>query len=333
LVTDEPRPTLASLGEGSLGVWTHPQALQVCTRHVIQRRVHEGTWQVVFRGVFADGGYVLTAEQRALAVVLAVGGTTVARDVLPRVVACGRDAARVWELPLIDDDGPATGAAEHLLHDVHATSGLGRRRGPVSEQPRRTLTPHRLDLAVGDVVRRESGLWVTTPLRTAWDNARLLSHEALVCLLDAGLHKGLFTPDELLALATRRAGVPGANRFRAAVLLADGRAEAPTETLARLLLKPLLPGLEPQVKVVDRFGRVVARFDLGDEAAKLAVDMDGKRGHAGMAMVAKDRQRDRRTESFGWWTERGTWFDVRRRQDDFVGRVVRRHGQLLRPAA
>jgi hypothetical protein len=64
LVTDEPRPTLASLGEGSLGVWTHPQALQVCTRHVIQRRVHEGTWQVVFRGVFADGGYVLTAEPR-----------------------------------------------------------------------------------------------------------------------------------------------------------------------------------------------------------------------------------------------------------------------------
>jgi hypothetical protein len=332
-MTDEAGPTLASLGEGSLGVWPHRQALQVCTRHVIQRLVQEGTWQVVFRGVFADGGYVLTAEQRALAAVLAVGGTTDECDAVPRVVACGRDAARVWELPLIDDDDPATGAAEHLLHDVRATSGLGRRRGPINEQPRRTLTPHRLDLAPGDVVRRESGLWVTTPLRTAWDTARLLSHEGLACLLDAGLHDALFTPDELLALTVRRAGVPGAQRFRAAVLVADGRAEAPTETLARLLLRPHLPGLEPQVKVVDRFGRVVARFDLGDEEVKLAVDMDGKRGHAGTAMVAKDRQRDRRTESFGWWTERGTWYDVRRRQDDFVGRVVRRHGQLLRPAA
>src|SRR5207253_2398666 len=109
----------------------------------------------------------------------------------------------------------------------------------------------------------------------------------------------------------------GVRRFRAAVALADGRAEAPTETLARLLLLPVVPSLVPQVRILDRYGRIVARLDLGDEAAKLAVELDGKRGHSGDAMVAKDRRRDRRTEAYGWWTERGTWYDVRCRQPEF----------------
>jgi hypothetical protein len=331
-VADDPRPTLASLGEDSLGVWTFRQALQACSRHVVQRLVRDGIWQVPFRGVFADGGYVLATEQRALAAVFAVGGTTDDGG-QPRVVSCGRDAARVWELPLIDDDDPATGALEHVLHDVHTTAALRVRRGPPLQRPRRTLTPHRLDLTRDDAVRRPSGLWVTTPLRTAWDYARLLTPEALVCLLDAGLLASRFTAQELDQVTGARAGVPGAHRFRTAVQLADGRAEAPTETLARLLLRPHLPRLVPQVRVLDRSRQVLARFDLGDEQVKLAVDMDGKRGHAGTAMVAKDRQRDRRTEAYGWWTERGTWYDVRRRQADFVSRVVKRHELLAQRAA
>jgi hypothetical protein len=98
-------------------------------------------------------------------------------------------------------------------------------------------------------------------------------------------------------------------------------------------LLPVLPGLVPQVELYDRFGRLVARFDLGDEEVKLAVDMDGKRGHAGTAMVAKDRRRDRRTEPYGWWTERGTWFEVRRQAREFQARVVGRASMLRRRAA
>ena len=82
-----------------------------------------------------------------------------------------------------------------------------------------------------------------------------------------------------------------------------------------------------------RDGRVVARFDLGDEHARLVVDMDGKRGHAGAAMVAKDRRRDRGTEPYGWRTERGSWFEVRCRQQEFVSRVVAQHASWSRRAA
>jgi hypothetical protein len=75
------------------------------------------------------------------------------------------------------------------------------------------------------------------------------------------------------------------------VSAADGRAESPAETLVRLLLLPDLPGLVPQVRVLDG-RRVLARFDLADEELMLAVEADGRRGHAGEVMAAKDRARD-----------------------------------------
>jgi very-short-patch-repair endonuclease len=112
------------------------------------------------------------------------------------------------------------------------------------------------------------------------------------------------------------------------VALADARAESPPETLARLLLRPQLPGLEPQVELFDQTARIVARFDLGDRRVRLAVEADGKVAHAGAAMVAKDRRRDRRTEALGWHTERVTWWELRCEQAAFVRRVVTVHADL-----
>ena len=86
----------------------------------------------------------------------------------------------------------------------------------------------------------------------------------------------------------------------------------------RLLLLPALPGLIPQVRVSDRGGRVVARLDLGDRVLKFGAEADGKKGHAGGQMVAKDRRRDRTTDDLGWCTERFTWHDLRCRQRDVV---------------
>lgn len=67
----------------------------------------------------------------------------------------------------------------------------------------------------------------------------------------------------------------------------------------------------------DGSGRVVARFDLADRGRRLAA-------HAGSAVVVKDRARDLRTERLGWWTERVSWFDVRRRQEQTRRRVLER---------
>lgn len=323
---------LSSLGVGSLGLWTRAHALALASAAQIDHLVATRTWQVLWPGVYADGGCPLDAEQAALAAVMAAGGggqpvpfgepdpATGQRRKRLVAVAFGRTAARVHGFPLIDDDDPATGARERVLDDVARwTSGRDQRWGE------RRLVVHQPRFGPGDLVRRPSGLWITSPLRTLVDCARLLSHEALVCALDDALHRELVDTDSLNARAIARRGLPGGPAFRRAVALADGRAESPNETLARLILLPVLPRLVPQVRLFDAGMRLVARFDLGDEEVKLAVEADGRTGHAGTQMVAKDRRRDRRTEAFGWATERTTWWEVRREQDQLKARVVAAH--------
>jgi hypothetical protein len=331
---------LSALGARTLGIWTREQALAVLSSAAVDHLVRCGSWQVAWPGVYADGGYALDPPQRAFAAVMASGG---AEQPVPyadpdpdtgkprarlRAVAAGRTAARVWGFPLIDDDDPATGAHEHVLEDVvwwrHARTV--RFRG-------RELRRHDVRLAAGDVVRLPNGLWITTPVRTLVDCARLLAHEALVCAVDDALHREVVALRALQAAGSDRGGMPGIRALRRAVTLADGRAEAPSETLARLVLLPVLPGLVPQVELFDAAMRLVARFDLGDEDVQLAVEADGRAGHAGDRMVAKDRRRDRRTGSFGWTTERTTWFELRRQQDQLRKRVLATDRTLRRAAA
>jgi len=318
----------STLGLRSCGVWTRAEALTVLDRGQVDALVRARTWQVPWRGVYADRGHELDAEQRAWAAVLAAGGAA-DHPGGPRLraVALGRTAARVWGLPLVDDLDPATGRCEHLLDEVAVV-----RRLPTQHWAGRELRPVRTALASSDLVRLPSGVWVTSPLRTLVDCAGLLAPDALVCALDAALHRGLVTPHDLEQTVRARAGRAHSVALEAAVRLADGRAESPPETLARLLLLPALPGLEPQVEIFDDAGRVVARFDLGDRSVRLAVECDGKAAHAGAAMVAKDRRRDRRTEAYGWRTERVTWFELRREQSAVLRRITDVHAsRVLHP--
>jgi hypothetical protein len=319
---------ISSLGTSSCGIWTRAQALALLLPSQVDAFVRARTWQVPWRGVYADGGYELDAEQRAWAAVLAAGGAgpdAAARRL--RAVACGRTAARVWSLPLVDDRDPATGHEEHVLDEVAVV-----RRLPRQHWAGRVLRPVRVGLSPADLVRLPSGLWVTTPLRTLVDCAGLLAPDALVCALDAALHRRLVSPRDLRHAVEALQGRAYSITLRTAVELTDGRAESPPETLARLLLLPALPRLEPQVELFDPAGRLLARFDLGDREARLAVECDGKAAHAGEVMVAKDRRRDRRTEDYGWRTERVTWFELRRQQAAVLRRITDVHAAHPRVA-
>lgn len=307
---------LSSLGATTCGVWTRAAALSLISTGAVRAFLDDGLWQVVLPGVYADAGHVPTAEQRAYAAVLGSGGAHQAKDGRPaRVAAAGRTAARHWRFPLIDDDDPATGAQESGIDDVHVRGG-GRRRTTTAGGLRR----HDLVLRPGDLQRLPSGLVVTSPLRTLVHCASLLTHEALVCAIDDALHRQVVSTGAAAAAADAHAGEPGAPALRRAVAVADGRAESPAETLARLLLQPVIPALEPQVRLHDDRGRVLARFDLGDRRARFAVEADGRRGHAGMA--AKDRHRDRSSRRHGWRTERLTWWELRCRQSLVVREMV-----------
>jgi hypothetical protein len=308
-------------------VWTRGQALRVTSVGRYDALVRGNSWQTLWPGVHADAGFDLDAVQRAIAAVLGSGGADQAPErvegpperwqVRLRAYACGRTAARAHGFVLIDDDDPATGAQDHLHDDVGVLGHL-----PDVEHDGRVLHRHQLRLRPGDLVRLPSGLWTTSAARTLVDCAGVLTGEALVCALDDLLHRHVLDLDELGRQVARVKGRRHAPALRQAVALADRRAEAPSETLARLLLLPHLPGLQPQVRLFDARGACLARFDLGEQALRLAVESDGRRAHEGATMVAKDRRRDRHARRHGWETERLTWFDLRRRQAESVGRVL-----------
>lgn len=307
---------LSPLGAGTAGVWTRRQADALkLSDEQIDHRVAAGEWQRMGRGVLADSGVVPDPLMRGWAAVQAGGG-------FGRAWAAGRTTARMLDLPLIDDHDPATKAKDHVNDDVAVLA---------SRHPRHRATLHlqRLDLKAGDTVLL-GGCPSLTLDRALPGLAGTLSFEALVCLLDAALHRGLIDLPRLHAVVEAQAGRRSCRVLRQAVALADGRAEAPSETLARLLLLPVLPGLEPQVQVFDHAMREVARFDLADRELKLAIEADGGRGHAGAQMVAKDKRRDRKTGRFGWMTERCTWWELRREQEALRARVVATAERLRR---
>ena len=325
-----------ALGAATLAVWTRRAALERHTPGQVATFLRTGVWQSPWPGVLADAGFVLDPRQRAHAAVLASGGEGqpfpvpgAGQHSRVRSVAVGRTAARCWELPLIDDDDPATGACEHLLDDVSMPHHARPLQRTVDQGRRHELRRHRVTFRAGDVVRHPCGVFVSSPARTVLDCAVLLPLEAAVCVVDAALHRELVPPDVLAAGATARRGHPRARRLAEVLSLADGRAESPGETLARLLLRPILPELEPQVRLLIS-GRLVARFDLGDRSLRLAVEHDGRQGHEGRA--ADDQRRDAVSARQGWTTERVTWFDVRRRRAATVSRVVATADRIRRGA-
>ncbi len=296
------------LGTGTGGVWTAAQTRALLSAGAAQRAVARGEWQRLLPGVFTDAGHVPDVEQQAWAAVLASD---------PGALACMRTAARLWGLPLIDDEDPATGSCDREVHDVAVRRNVGVLRAVGA-----TVHRHQLSLDAAEVTRHPSGLALTTPGRTIRDLAAVLTPQALVCAVDDALRRGLLDVADLETEVVKAKGTRHVRELRSAVESADAGAATPAETLARVLLRPLLPGLRCQVPLRQPWGELVAVLDLADEELRLAVEVDGKRGHAGAQMVAKDRRRDRRTEALGWRTERVTWFELRRRQPEVVQRVL-----------
>ena len=294
------------------GAWSAATArIAGFTDEQIRYLVHIGVWRKVRRGIYTYGGAEPGPITRAAAAVIASGltpddGGVQADDRIPCAVAAGRTAARVWEIPVIDDDDPAMKRLERNEDDVIRTDG---------RSTSATLRTRRVDLDPADVTFVD-GVPVLTLLRTLPDLAVVLTADALVVALDHVLHTGDVSLVEMEALAAQVTNRPGTRALRRAVQLADGRAESPLETLTRLVLLPVLPGLRPQVEVRDRRGQLIARLDLADEELRLGVESDGG-SHRGRA--ADDRRRDAKT---GYTIERCTWFDVRRRSDDLRRRVL-----------
>jgi predicted transcriptional regulator of viral defense system len=241
-----------------LGVFTAREARQAgYDPEQISSAVRSGQWHALRRGIYIESARwsSVVADDRArhlvecVAVLAALG---------PGPVLSHTSAARLHRLLV----------PRRVGETVRLTDVAQWRRG-------RGYLVARAGLPADDVLRFRA-LSATTPARTLVDCAREWRLTDAVVAIDGAIQTRKVTRSQLqdaVLAGSHRVGIGDAAR---AVHLADGRAESPLETRARLaLLIEGLPLPELQVEIYDEQG-LVGRVDAWYEEAAVAVEIDGK---------------------------------------------------------
>lgn len=149
-----------------------------------------------------------------------------------------------------------------------------------------------------DETTRVGGIAVTTADRTTYDLARWApTLTERVTAVDALVHECNVDPAAVLVLRNRHLGAHGGGEIAEVLRLADGRAESPMESRARMAL--VLGGLPPAVQhpVVIPGRRYY--LDLAYPDQLLAVEYDGA-DHRTQKQARRDLEREAALVSVGW---------------------------------
>src|SRR5690606_20093464 len=126
---------------------------------------------------------------------------------------------------------------------------------------------------------------------------------------------------DLHAAVDEQKGRRGIVRVRELVPLADGRAESPMESEARLVLHDGgLPKPELQYEILDFYGGLW-RVDFAWPDAMVAAEYDSVEWHANPDAFKHDRMKNARLAECGWTTVPMVADDVRRFPDQLVRRI------------
>ena len=111
-------------------------------------------------------------------------------------------------------------------------------------------------------------------------------------------------------------------QLRRILQLGDAGAESPQETRTRLLLVSSgLPKPQTQIVVLNAWGSVLARIDMGWEQWKVGVEFDGAQHWTDPAQRAWDIDRAAELQARGWTIVRVSSELLRRRPDAVITRV------------
>lgn len=180
----------------------------------------------------------------------------------------------------------------------------------------------------GAPLRRVNGRLATAPAWTAIEVARTLRRPRALATLDAALRVGACSGTELRAAIREQRGRRGIVMVRALIDHADGRAESPMESEARLVfIDSVLPMPELQYNILDCHGRNW-RVDFAWPDAMVVAEYDSVQWHLGRDALVHDRLKTARLQECGWISVPMTVDDIRR---DPVGLVARIEGHLARP--
>lgn len=173
--------------------------------------------------------------------------------------------------------------------DVFKFRGHDRLRNPLVKSGERWLLP-------SDVVALDGNVWITTPIRTAWDLGRFSPRITAIGGMDALCRAEGFDSAELVEGVERFRRQRGVVQLRGLAPQVDPRAESMGESAVRLSWKDCagLPEPELQIPVYDAGGVLLYRLDLGVHELLLGVEYDGEAWHSSDEDRAHDEKR--RTE-------------------------------------
>lgn len=300
-----PETHLAPDIEANHGLFTRRQALDAgFTSRMIERRVADGRWLVVYRGLYRVVGAAVTWESRLLAACLA-----------GPAVASHRSAGQLWDFPAMPGD------------TVEVTGLRHRRRKPadVAWHESYHLTPR-------DITEIE-GIPATRPVRTFLDLGWSLTEDQLEEVLNDGLRRNLLSVPAIRVrmgqLGTRRRGSGTVRR----VLERHTPRNQPPESVLETRFLQLIRGAElpePTAQHEVRVnGKIVARIDFAYPELELAIELDGAAYHWGEQRERRDRRRENALVMRQWRVLRFDWDDVTKRAEYVVGTVA----EALRAAA
>jgi very-short-patch-repair endonuclease len=247
----------------------------------ISRLVRGGALERLLPGVYACSGSAPT-ELRQLAALCSWS---------PCVVVSHETAGRLWMLRAL-----ARGGIEVSVPHSRRFAANG------------AIVHRSTDLQPIDIVERDDGIRLTSPIRTVFDLASVLNDKALESVLEQCLHERLISVGSLSSAMSRLAGGgrKGTARFRRVVearSLWQVAAESGLEVrFIQALRDARLPEPVRQYPMVWPDGRGI-RVDLAYPDQRIAIELDGY-GHTGPSASARDRRRDALMAQMAWVTLR-----------------------------
>lgn len=281
---------LIELFESQGGVATAAQIKRVVSRRYLELLLDCTAVERIWHGVYSLG--FADQAQRLRGLDISSGED---------VAMCLATAARAYGFDTEDDD------------TLHVLNPLGHQLRAAD-----ALVVHRRE---GAPLQTVSGRLATAPAWTAIEVARSLRRPRALATLDAALRSGHCNRAELARATTAQAGRRGIVNVRALLPLADGLAESPMESEARLvMIDGGLPVPELQFEIVDSRGQR-RRVDFAWPRHKIAAEYDGSEWHSGPDAMRQDRERLAALQDLGWVLVPIVAADVRNRKEALVARI------------
>lgn len=271
-------------------VATSGQLLGILSRRTMAWMLRTGELAQVWPGIYAHGEIDEALRLRALDL---RAGEPVAVCLGTAAALYGFDTQETRALHILDPDG----------HHLRATTGLH---------------VHRRDDAPLTSI---DGRPAVESDWTAIEVARDLPRPRALATLDAALRSGRCTTSGLWTAADLQKGRRGIVAVRGLIDMADGLAESPMESEARLvMIDGNLPQPVLQYEIVDRRGRLW-RLDFAWPDAKLAVEYDGFDWHSDPDALRRDRQKRAALTELGWTLLSVVSDDIRRSKMQTVRQI------------